>query len=71
LAEAGAEKRPPKLAPAVRCEPRQTIRQLQTLLLESPTGMAVICDAAEGKPIGVVTLHDLLRSQMNAAQAQI
>jgi CIC family chloride channel protein len=66
LAEAIAEKRPPRLAPAVCCEPRHTIRELQTALLDSPTGMAVICDGS--KVLGVVTLHDLLRSQINAAQ---
>jgi chloride channel protein, CIC family len=71
LAEAIAEKRAPKLAPVVRCEPRQTIRQLQALLIESPTGMAIVCDAASEKPLGVVTLHDLLRAQINAAQSSL
>ncbi|HVU27117.1 MAG TPA: chloride channel protein [Verrucomicrobiae bacterium] len=69
LTEAIAEKRPPKLVPVIRCEPRQTIRELQTLLLDSPTGMAVICDGANGKLLGLVTLHDLLRAQINAAQS--
>jgi CIC family chloride channel protein len=69
LAEALVEKRTPKLAPAVRCEPRQTIRELQTLLLESPSGMAVVCDGP--KLLGIVTLHDLLRAQINAAQNSI
>jgi CIC family chloride channel protein len=69
LTEALAEKRPPKLAPIIRCEPRQTIRQLQALLIESPTGMAIVCDAADGKLLGLVTLHDLLRAQINAAQS--
>ena len=32
LTEAIAEKRAPKLAPIIRCEPRQTIRELQTKL---------------------------------------
>lgn len=71
LTEAMAEKRPPKLAPVIRCEPRQTIRQLQALLIESPTGMAVVCDAASGKLLGLVTLHDLLRAQINAAQSGV
>ncbi|HTQ51626.1 MAG TPA: chloride channel protein [Candidatus Acidoferrales bacterium] len=71
LAEALAEKRPPRLAPIVRCEPRQTIRQLQALLIESPTGMAVVCDAADGKLLGLVTLHDLLRAQINTAQSSL
>ena len=71
LAEALAEKRPPKLAPIIRCEPRQTIRQLQALLIESPTGMAVVCDNEDGKLLGLVTLHDLLRAQINAAQSSL
>ncbi len=71
LAEAFAEKRPPKLAPVVRCQPRQTIRELQALLIESPTGMAVVCDAANANLLGLVTLHDLLRAQINAAQTSL
>ena len=66
-----AEKRPPSLAPVVRCEPRQTIRQLQALLIESPTGMAVVCDATTGNLLGLVTLHDLLRAQINFAQSSL
>lgn len=69
LAEALVEKRPPKVAPAIRCEPRQTIRELQTLLLESPSGMAVVCEGP--KLLGIVTLHDLLRAQINAAQNSV
>lgn len=71
LAEAIVEKRPPKLAPIVRCDPRQTIRQLQTLLLDSPSGMAVVCDPGDGKLLGLVTLHDLLRAQINAAESNL
>lgn len=71
LAEAIVEKRPPKLVPIICCQPRQTIRELQTLLLDSPTGMAVICDGANGKLLGLVTLHDLLRAQINAAQSSL
>lgn len=71
LTEALAEKRAPKLAPIVRCGPRQTIRELQALLIESPTGTVVVCDAASGKLLGMVTLHDLLRAQINAAQSSL
>jgi CIC family chloride channel protein len=71
LAEAQAEKRAPKLAPIVRCGPRQTIRELQAMLIESPTGMVVVCDAGSGKLLGMVTLHDLLRAQINAAQSSL
>lgn len=66
LANAIATKRAPKLDPAVFCEPRQTIRELQTPLLDSPGGMAIVCDGP--KLLGIVTLHDLLRAQINAAQ---
>lgn len=69
LAEALAENRAPKLAPIVRCEPRQTIHELQARLIESPTGMVLVCDAASDKLLGLVTLHDLLRAQINAAQS--
>lgn len=70
LAESLAENRLPKLAPVISCEPRQTIRDLQTLLIDSPTGMVILCESG-GKLLGVVTLHDLLRSQINAAQSGI
>lgn len=66
LTAAIAEKRAPKLAPAISCEPRQTVRELQTFLLDSPSGMALVCDGP--KLLGIVTLHDLLRAQINAAQ---
>ncbi len=69
LIEALAEKRPPRLAPAISCEPRQTIRELQTLLLDSPSGMALVRDGE--KLLGIVTLHDLLRAQINAAQNSV
>ncbi|MGA9451813.1 MAG: chloride channel protein [Verrucomicrobiia bacterium] len=71
LTEALAEKRAPKLAPVIRCEARQTIRELQALLIESPTGMAMVCDPTDGKLLGLVTLHDLLRAQKNAAESSL
>jgi len=71
LTEAMAENRAPKLAPVVRCGPRQTIRELQALLIESPTGTVLVCDAESGKLLGMVTLHDLLRAQINAAQSSL
>ncbi len=71
LAAALAEKRTPKPAALVRCEARQTIRELQARLIDSPAGMAVVCDTANGKLLGLVTLHDLLRAQINAAQSSL
>ena len=69
LTSALADKRTPKLNPEIRCEPRQTVRELQTLLLDSPSGVAIVCDGP--KLLGIVTLHDLLRAQMNAAQSSL
>ena len=71
LTEALAEKRAPKLAPIISCEPHQTIRELQTLLLESPTGVVMVCDHTSERLLGLVTLHDLLRAQMNASQNSV
>ena len=70
--EAGAalaEKRVPRLEPATTCLPGQTIRQLQALLIESSTGLVVLT-AADGQAVlGVVTLHDLLRAEVERARS--
>jgi len=47
----------------VTANPSQTIRQCQALLIESACGLIIIADPAEGRPLAVVTLHDLLRAQ--------
>jgi CIC family chloride channel protein len=57
------EKRAICLAPAVSARPSQTIRQCQALLIESTCGLIVITDTEGGRPLAVVTLHDLLRTQ--------
>lgn len=57
------EKRPVRLAPAVSARPSQTIRQCQMLLIESTCGLVVVTDTDGGRPLAVVTLHDLLRAQ--------
>jgi CIC family chloride channel protein len=59
-----AQKRAPRLAPAVVCAPEARVREVQQLLLESPTGLVVVRDAGDGRVTGVVTLHDLLRAEM-------
>jgi CIC family chloride channel protein len=64
-----AEKRAPRLEPATTCLPGQTIRQLQALLIESSTGLVVLT-AADGQAVlGVVTLHDLLRAEVEKARS--
>ncbi len=63
-----AENRAPKLEPAVICRPTQSIGELQTLLIESSTLVVVLLDQAEGRVLGLVTLHDMLRAQVSMAK---
>jgi CIC family chloride channel protein len=60
---AGAEKRPAKLDKAVTCLPNTTIRELQSLLIESSSLMVIMVEQAGGKILGLITLHDLLRAE--------
>jgi CIC family chloride channel protein len=57
------EKRPFELLPAVTIRPSQTIGECQSALIESIAGMVVLTDGPEGLPVGVLTLHDILRTQ--------
>jgi CIC family chloride channel protein len=63
-----AGNRPPKLDPTTTCLPEQTIRELQTLLIASSTNFVVVVDHS-GQILGVVTLHDLLRAEVEKAGA--
>lgn len=53
---------------AVTCMPHQTIRHLQAILIESPTFLVVLLDKPEGRVIGLVTLHDILRAETRMSQ---
>ena len=65
------EKREPRLLPATTVRPSQTIRECQALLIESAAGLVVITEVAnEGHPLGVVTLHDLLRAQIAISERE-
>ena len=64
-----AEKRRPKLERAVTCRPGQTIRQLEALLIESTTQLVVLTDAEGQNVVGLVTLHDLLRAEVEKARS--
>ena len=64
-----AQNREPTLESATTCQPNQSIRQLHTLLIESPTQFVVLCDEAGEKVLGVVTLHDLLRAEVQKASS--
>jgi CIC family chloride channel protein len=61
------ENRAFSLEPAVTCLPHQTIRELQSKLIESTSLIAVVLDQPEGKVLGIVTLHDLLRAEVAIA----
>ena len=64
-----AEKRPPRLETATTCLPGQTIRQLETLLIESTTHLVVLTDSDGQSAVGLVTLHDLLRAEVEKGKA--
>jgi CIC family chloride channel protein len=62
-----AQGRSPNLDQATTCTPNQTIRELQMLLIESAAQMVVMTNGTNGEPIALVTLHDLLRAQVQKA----
>jgi CIC family chloride channel protein len=64
-----AENRTPKLEPATTCRREQTIRDLQHLLIESASQFVIVLDRPDGKVIGLVTLHDLLRAEVEKGKA--
>jgi CBS domain-containing protein len=53
---------------AITCMPHQTIRHLQGILIESPTFLVVLLDKPDGRVIGLVTLHDILRAETRMSQ---
>jgi CIC family chloride channel protein len=59
-----AQSRPPKLEPATTCLPSQSIGDLQALFIESTTESVIVVDQPGGNVLGLVTLHDLLRAQV-------
>jgi len=58
------EGRSPRLERPTVCGPHTTIREAQRLLLESPLGMLIICEGGDSVPVGIFTLHDLLRAEI-------
>jgi len=64
------EQREARLEILPTCLPRDSIRRLQRLLIESPTGLVALTDRPQGKVLGIVTLHDLLRAQTQVAATQ-
>lgn len=62
------ENRSPKFEQPVTCFPNQTVRQLQSKLIESTSLMAVVVNQNDGNVLGLVTLHDLLRAEVAFAK---
>lgn len=58
---------PPKLKPASYCRPSQTIRELHTMLIQSASHFFVVADSPQSPLLGVVTLHDILRAEVQKA----
>ena len=59
------EGRLPRFDPAVTCLPSRSIRELQTLLLDSTTLFVLVVAEGDGHLLGVITLHDLLRAELS------
>ena len=65
---AAKERRVPRLMPAVAAEPSQSVEGLQAKLIESAAGVVVLVDQLNGRVLGIVTLHDVLRAQTAMAK---
>ncbi|MDB6039115.1 MAG: chloride channel protein [Verrucomicrobiales bacterium] len=65
-----SENRAPIFEPSITCLPSQTIAELQGLLIESTTLFVVLVDRPNGRVIGLITLHDLLRAETSMAKEQ-
>jgi CIC family chloride channel protein len=64
-----AANRTPVLEPAVACPPATAVREVATRIVESPSGFIVIV-GPNGGVNAIITMHDLLRAQMNFANNQ-
>ncbi len=59
---------PPVLQDTETCMPYEPIRKLQGHLITSPTGIVIVREKYDGKVIGLITLHDLLRQEVAHAK---
>jgi CIC family chloride channel protein len=59
-----AAHRPVNLETVVTCRPGDTIRDCQGPLIDSPTQTLILTDKPDGRALGIVTLHDILRAQV-------
>lgn len=54
----------PKIAPVATCRREATITDIQHQIIESPANMVVIIGGLDEVPIGIMTLHDILRAEI-------
>ena len=62
------EKRAPELHSVHTCAPDETLHVAGARLVESTSGMVILQAGPDGPVLGILTLHDLLRAQMAAAE---
>ncbi len=62
-----AGKEPP-LQPAIFVQPDDRIRRVQQHLIESTTGVVLLTEGRAGRLLGIFTLHDLLRAELESAE---
>jgi len=67
--EALNEARAPVLEPAVTCTLATSVREVATKIVDSPSGLIIIL-GKNGGVNAVITMHDILRAQMNFANNQ-
>ncbi len=67
---ARAEGRSPRLFTVTTCPPDTTIREAQRLLVESTTGMLLLIGPGDGRLLGLLMLHDLVRAQMVLSEGE-
>ena len=59
----------PTPVPPVTVNPATSIRDTQSRMLEANANFVLIVDSAKGRLLGVITLHDLLRAELNRPNA--
>jgi chloride channel protein, CIC family len=57
--------------PAETVNPDATIREAVSKMIDKSVSLLVVTSAADGKPIGIVTLHDIIRFQNQLADAMV
>ena len=67
--DALAQGRPPVLEPAVTLTPATPVREVAARIVDSPSGLIVVV-GPNGGANAVITMHDILRIQMNFANDQ-